>query len=112
MLRYRLMSMLQIEYYGDPCQSCGFCWSEDVESLVAEVQRLGSTYRSALEGLPGTARHPDLGLCASAYVAHVADNPRLHGERMAAGARGVSSEFFHPSQDDLALIRAYNSMAL
>jgi hypothetical protein len=106
------MSMLQIEFYGDPCRSCGYSWSQDVGTLVTEVLTLGSTYRSAIDGLPGTARHPELGWCASAYVAHVADNLRLHGERMAAGARGASFEFVHPSQDDLALIRAYNSIPL
>jgi hypothetical protein len=106
------MSMLQIEFYGDPCLSCGYSWSQDVESLVTVVLELGSTYRSALEGLPGTARHPDLDWSASAYVAHVADNLRLHGERMAAAARGSSPEFVHPSQDDLALVRAYNSIPL
>jgi hypothetical protein len=106
------MSMLQIEFYGDPCRSCGYSWSRDVESLVTEVLELGSTYRNALEDLPGMARHPDLGWSASAYVAHVADNLRLHGERMAAGARGASLEFVHPSQDDLALVRAYNSIPL
>jgi hypothetical protein len=106
------MSVLQTEFYGDPCRSCGYSWTLDVEALVAEVLTLGSTYRNALEGLPGTARHPDLEWSASAYVAHVADNLRLHGERMAAGARGASLEFVHPSQDDLALVRAYNSIAL
>jgi hypothetical protein len=106
------MSMLQIEFYGDPCRSCGYSWSQDVESLVTEVLKLGTTYRSAIDGLSGTASHPDLEWCASAYVAHVADNLRLHGERMAAGARGAAFEFVHPSQDDLALIRSYNSIPL
>jgi len=106
------VSSLQIEFYGNPCRSCGYSWSQNVDSLVAVVLTLGTTYRSALESISGTARHPDLGWCASAYVTHVADNLRLHGERMAASARGASFEFVHPSQDDLALVRAYNSIAL
>ena len=96
------MSVLQIEIYGDPCRACGYSWTQDVDSLVTEVLELGSTYRSALAGCAGTARHADLGWCASAYVAHVADNLRVHGERMAAGAHGASFEFLHPNQDDLA----------
>ena len=104
------MSTVQIEFYGDPCRSCGYSWTQNVDDLVAEVVALEATYRGTLRGLPGTARHPELGWCASAYVLHVADNLRMHGERMAAAVSGADFEFVHADQDELALVREYEAI--
>lgn len=106
------MSTVQIEFYGDPCRSCGYNWTQNVNDLVAEVLALETTYRATLRGLPGAARHPDLGWCASAYVLHVADNLRMHGERMAAASRGADFEFVYADQDDLATVREYESIPI
>ena len=106
------MSTVQIEFYGDPCRACGYRWTEPVDALVAEVLVLDDTFRSSLRGLPGTARHPELVWCASAYVLHVADNLRIHGERMAATCSGVSFEFVPADQDELAEVRSYANVPL
>lgn len=106
------MSSGQIEFYGDPCRSCAYSWSLPVDAMVNEVLSLATTYRAVLHGRPGTARHPDLGWCAAAYVLHVADNLRSHGERMAAAARGAEFEFVHADQDELAEVRSYEAIPL
>jgi hypothetical protein len=107
-----VMSKAQIEFYGDPCRSCGYRWNEQVDDLVAELLALETTYRATLRGLPGTARHPELGWCASAYVLHVDDNLRTHGERMAATTRGAPYEFVHADQDELATVRSYEAIPI
>jgi hypothetical protein len=106
------MSQLQIDFYGDPCASCGYGWSQADAPLLTEVLALPATYRALVGHLPGTARHPDLGWCASAYVLHVADNLRQHGERMAAGAHGETWRFEAPNQDELAELRRYERVPL
>ena len=106
------MSSGQIEFYGDPCHSCAYSWSLPVDTMVDEVLALTDTYRATLEGREGTARHPDLDWCASAYVLHVADNLRSHGERMAAAARGAEFEFVHADQDELAVVRSYEAIPI
>jgi hypothetical protein len=106
------MSSVQIEFYGDPCRSCRYSWIANVDDLMAEVLALGTAYRATLRGLPGTARHPELGWCAAAYVLHVADNLRMHGERMAAASRGAQFEFVHADQDELAAVRSYETIPI
>ncbi len=103
------MSQVQIEFYGEACRSCGYGWTQGIDLLVAEVLSLDDTYRTTLDGLPGTARDPELAWCAAAYVLHVADNLRAHGERMAAASRGAQFVFVHADQDELANVRSYES---
>jgi hypothetical protein len=102
------MSLVQIEFYGDPCRSCGYTWSSPDVALLAELRSLAGTYRATLGGLPGTARNPDLEWCASAYVLHVADNLRMHAERMAGTALSASYTFEGADQDDQAVVRGYD----
>jgi hypothetical protein len=102
----------QIEFYGDPCTSCCYSWAQPIGDLIDEALALEPTYRAILGGLPGTARHPDLDWCASAYVLHVADNLRQMGERMANGARGGPPGYFAPDQDELAALRRYELIGI
>jgi hypothetical protein len=104
--------MLQIQFYGDPCTSCGYSWTTQVDALVEETLGLEARYRTILDGAPGTARHPELSWCASAYVLHVADNLRIHGERMASAARGGPPGFSQPNQDELAELRGYDQIPI
>ena len=106
------MSLVQIEFYGDPCRSCGYHWSTPDAELLAELGDLAAAYRTTLGVLPGTAVHPELGWCASAYVLHVADNLRMHAERMAGTARGAVYVFEGADQDELATVRGYASIPL
>jgi hypothetical protein len=106
------MSLVQIEFYGDPCRSCGYDWSQPDGELLTELGALTATYREALGDLPGTASHPDRAWCASAYVLHVADNLRMHAERMAGTARGAAYVFEGVDQDELAVVRGYERVPL
>jgi len=45
-------------------------------------------------------------------VLHVADNLRMHGERMAAATRGADFEFVHADQDELAAVRSYKMIPI
>jgi len=106
------MNHLQIQFYGDPCRDCGYAWSQSADALIAELLRLPATYRATLAGLEGTAAHPELGWCAAAYVLHVADNLRIHAERMAATARGGPFVFEQYDADALAEVRDYAGVPL
>ncbi len=106
------MSQAQIDFYGDPCRSCGYSWQLEVESMRGEMSDVPAKYRSILTGLTGKARHPDLTWNASSYVLHVADNLRMHGERMAGAARSGPYLFEQPSQDELAELRLYAAIPL
>jgi hypothetical protein len=107
------MSQVQIHFYGDPCRSCGYGWHRASDSLLADVLELERTYRRVLDGVPGTARHPELTWCASAYVLHVADNLRIHGERMAGAAAGGEPPVFdQPNQDELSELRMYEKVPI
>jgi hypothetical protein len=106
------MSQQQIDFYGDPCGECGYRWAQGATALCVEVLALPATYRLLAGHLEGTAGHPDLTWCASAYVLHVGDNLRQHGERMAAAAAGVGTAFRAPDQDELATLRGYERVPL
>jgi len=106
------MSLVQVQFYGDPCRSCGYAWEQPADALVAEVRGLPAAYRATLDGLDGSATHPDLDWCASAYVLHVADNLRVHAERMVATARGGPFVFEQYDADALAEVRAYADVPL
>jgi hypothetical protein len=106
------MSLVQIEFYGDPCRSCGYEWATPDAALLAELRSLAAMYRAILGDLPGTARDPELGWCASAYVLHVADNLRMHAERMAGAALGGSYLFEGADQDEQATVRGYERIPI
>lgn len=106
------MNVLLIEFYGDPCRSCKFDWSAPDELLTAEILHLDEAYRSILDGLPGTAKHPGLTWNASEYVLHVAENLRQHGERMAAAIHGVAFEFVVSDPNEVSRARNYATVPI
>jgi hypothetical protein len=101
-----------IRWYGDPCRECGFVWSvtrSEAQTLMAEIP---ARMRAALAGNDGTARHPDLGWNARAYIAHVSDNVRIYAERLAGAALGATAPIIEYEQDELAGARRYNHVAV
>ncbi len=106
------MNTWGVRVYGNPCRECGFDWSISMEAAASIVSEMPGRYAGLLAGQDGSARHPSLGWSVGAYVCHVGDNLRIWAERMwssvEAGHVGIEAY----DQDELAIVRKYESIPL
>ncbi len=99
--------------YGDPCRECGFAWDLTAEDAAGVVSGAPAAYRSAVGSGTGRESAPDLLWNVVAYVAHVTDNLRVWGERLASAAGpGEPIPLVSYDSDALASARSYNSLPL
>lgn len=99
--------------FGDPCRECGFDWNITADDAVAVVLGAPAAYRDALRDASGSESTPDLVWNVTAYVAHVADNLRVWGERLAAaGGSDEPITLVSYDSDALASARRYDSLPL
>ena len=98
--------------YGDPCRECAYRWSISLEAALELVASTPERFRQILEGSTGAERHPDIAWNAVSYVAHVADNLNLWGERLVGAARSGQRTIGTQSADEVAAARHYAEMQL
>ncbi len=99
--------------YGDPCRGCGFAWALTAEAAAGVVSAAPTTYRYAVGSATGRESTPELQWNVVAYVAHVTDNLRIWGERLAAAADpGERISLVRYDGDALASARSYHSLPL
>jgi hypothetical protein len=101
-----------ISEYGSPCRECGFDWSLDPESVIAQVEALPDRFAALLDGRAGDELAPGASWSAKAYVFHVADNLRIFAERLNGVAAGGSNALAAYDQDELAAARHYDEMSV
>lgn len=99
--------------YGDPCRECGFAWRLATDEAVAIISSAPAAYSEVLRGASGYESAPELAWNLVGYVAHVADNLRIWGERLAAAAGpGDAVTLVSYDSDALAEARRYDSLPL
>jgi hypothetical protein len=96
--------------YGDPCRECGYRWSMETADALALIARAPQRFTVLLAGGDGTGRAAGLTWDAREYVAHVADNLRIWGERLSALTPGAILPIAPYDQDALAAVRAYRQL--
>lgn len=99
--------------FGDPCRECGYPWNLTAHEAAATIKKSPAAYRDAVRDATGSESAPDLGWNVTAYVAHVTDNLRIWGERLAAAAGSrepVAVESY--DSDALAAARRYESLPM
>lgn len=99
--------------FGDPCRECGFAWDLSVEAAAGVVSGAPAAYRDAVGSATGRESASDLRWNVVAYVAHVTDNLRVWGERLASAA-GPGEPITLVSYDShaLAAARTYDVLPL
>jgi hypothetical protein len=99
--------------FGDPCRECRFAWNLKAESAVAVISGAPAAYREAVRDATGRESAPELVWNVAAYIAHVTDNLRIWGERLAAAAGSEEPiTLVSYDSDALASARCYNSLLL
>ncbi len=99
--------------FGDPCRECGFAWNLTADEAVAVISKSPAAYRDAVRDATGRESAPDLVWNLASYVAHVADNLRIWGERLAAAAGSKEPiALVSYDSDALASARRYDSLPL
>lgn len=99
--------------YGEPCRECGFTWELTAEDAVALVSAAPVAYSEVLRHAGGHESTSELAWNVVAYVAHVADNLRVWGERLAAAAGpGEPVPLVAYDSDALAVARRYDLLPL
>lgn len=99
--------------FGDPCRECGYAWNLTAQEAAATIKESPAAYREAVRDATGSESAPDLSWNAAAYVAHVTDNLRIWGERLAAAAESEEPIVVEPYDSDaLAASRRYESIPL
>ncbi len=99
--------------YGDPCRECGFTWELTADDAVLVVSSAPAAYGEVLRHASGYESTPELAWNLVSYVAHVADNLRVWGERLAAAAGpGEPVTLVAYDSDALAAARRYDLLPL
>ncbi len=99
--------------YGDPCRVCSFSWLRTSGEAVSLIEDAPAAYREIVSGATGRESVPELAWNVVGYIAHVADNLRVWGERLAAATVSPGALMLVPYDGDaLAAARCYNSLPL